>query len=57
MQALIDLAEWHGRWRDEPGLAALVEAVRGARIRYVAANCEVPRELAEVIPFPQPDGN
>ena len=45
-QALIDLAEWHDRWRDEPELAALVDAVRGAWIGYVAASCEVPQKLA-----------
>ena len=53
-QALIDLAEWHDRWRGEPGLESLVEAVRRAWISYVAANCEVPSgegRLAEVIPM------
>jgi len=53
-QALIDLAEWHDRWRDEDELEPLVEAVRKAWIGYVAANCEVPvgeERLAEVIPM------
>lgn len=51
-QAVIDLAEWHDRWRDESGLESLVEAVRRAWIGYVAANCEVHRGdglLTEVI--------
>jgi hypothetical protein len=53
-QALVHLAEWLDRWRGEPELAALVEAVRGAWIGNVAAKCEVPRgdgNLAEVIPL------
>jgi hypothetical protein len=51
-QALIDLAEWHDRWRDEPGLELLVEAARREWIGYVAANCGPSRDevtFAEVI--------
>ena len=46
-QALIDLAEWHDRWREETGLEPLVDAVCRAWIGYVAANCEIPRGKGE----------
>jgi hypothetical protein len=52
--AILDLTEWHDRWRDEQELEPLVEAVRRAWIGYVALNCEVPRareKIAEVIPL------
>jgi hypothetical protein len=48
-RALIDLAEWHDRWRDEPGLESLVGAVRGSWIGYVAANCEVHAVAPELL--------
>ncbi len=45
-EALIDLAEWHDRWRDEPELEPLVEAVRRAWIGYVAARTAILRRNA-----------
>jgi len=54
--AVIDLATWVDRSRDEPGLEALVDAVREAWMEYVAGSgmFEIPRadgKLAEVIPL------
>jgi hypothetical protein len=54
--ALIDLGTWVDRWRDEPRLETLVDAVRGAWMDYVAGSemFEIPRadgKPADVIPL------
>ena len=58
-EALIDLGTWVDRWRDEPGLEMLVDAVRVAWMGYVAGSgmFEIPRgdgKLAEGIPLRRP---
>jgi hypothetical protein len=58
-QATIELATWVDRWREEPGLETLVDAVRGAWMNYVAGSgiFEIPRadeKLADVIPLRRP---
>ena len=52
-ESIIDLATWVDRWRDEPGLETLVDAVREAWMDYVAGSgmFEISRadgKLAEV---------
>ena len=37
-EAVIDLGTWVDRWRDEPGLETLVDAVREAWMDYVAGS-------------------
>jgi hypothetical protein len=58
-EAVIELGTWVDRWRDEPGLETLVDAVREAWMDYVAGSgmFEIPRadgKLAEVIPLRRP---
>ena len=60
-EAVIDLRTWVDRWRDEPGLEALVDAVREAWMDYVAGSgmLEVPRadgKLADVVPLRETKG-
>ena len=55
-EAVVDLGTWVDRWRDEPGLETLVDAVREAWMDYVAGSglFEIPRgdtKLADVIPL------
>jgi hypothetical protein len=55
-KAIIELGTWVDKWRDEPSLEALVDAVREAWMDYVAGSgmFEVPRadgKLADVIPL------
>ena len=57
-QAVIELGTWVDRWRDEPGLETLVDAVREAWMDYVAGSgmFEIPRadgKLVEVIRLPR----
>jgi hypothetical protein len=44
-EAVVDLGTWVDRWRDEPGLEILVDAVREAWMDYVAGSglFEIPR--------------
>ncbi len=58
-RAVIELGTWVDRWRDEPGLETLVDAVREAWMDYVTGSgmFEIPRadgKLAEVIPLRRP---
>jgi hypothetical protein len=58
-EAVIDLGTWVDRWREEPGLEILVDAVREAWMDYVAGSgmFEIPRpdgKLADVIPLRRP---
>ena len=55
-EAVIDLGTWVDRWRDEPGLEALVDSVREAWMDYVAGSgmFEIPNaggKLTIVIPL------
>ena len=57
--AVIYFGTWVDRWRDEPGLETLVDAVREAWMDYVAGSemFEIPRadgKLADVIPLRRP---
>jgi hypothetical protein len=54
-ESIIELGGWVGKWRDEPGLETLVDAVREAWMGYVAGSgmFEIPHadgKLADVIP-------
>ena len=58
-EAVFELGTWVDRWRDEPGLETLVDAVREAWMDYVAGSrmFEIPRadgKLAEVVPLRRP---
>jgi hypothetical protein len=50
-EAVIDLGTWVDRWRDEPGLETLVDAVREAWMNYVAGSgmFEIPRADGKLV--------
>jgi hypothetical protein len=59
-EAVIELGTWVDRWRDEPDLETLVDAVRKAWMDYVGGPgmFEIPRgdgKLADVIPLRKRD--
>ncbi len=56
-EAIIDLGTWVDKWRDEPGLETLVDAVREARLLLggrVAAKSPVEKVAAEIADSAEP---